>query len=325
MLNFSKDFLERLESYVEEKKIISKFQIAFRKAFRTADHVYVLKTLVSKMIMQGNRRLFAAFIDFKKAYDTVNRTTLLKTLLKIGIGKKMLMNIQAMYRATNYTIKTRDGLLETIPSNLGLKQGCPLSPLLFNLYINNFSSYLTDLDENNIKLDKETISHFFYADDLVLVAETKEKLQTKLNQLSKFAKDKDLSVNADKSKIMIFNKAGRLIKQPFTINGEKIEVVQSFTYLGVDISASGTFSPAIKELCSKAKKAMIPLFRAIMQFKIPFKLSLKLFHTYIEPILLYNAENWTIFTDKQLEKCRASTEVHYRNAINAPCTNLFWV
>ncbi len=319
---YSLILLERLETYCEDNKIISKFQIAFRKAFRTADHVYVLKTLVTKLVTQGNHRLFAAFIDFKKAYDTVNRTTLLKTLHNIGIGKTMLHNIQALYKTTNYTIKTRDGLLETIPSNLGLKQGCPLSPLLFNLYINNFASYLTDLGENNIMLGKEKISHFFYADDLVILAESKEKLQTKLDQLAKFAKDKDLTVNADKSKVMIFNRAGRRIIQPFTINGEDIEVVQSFTYLGVDITASGSFSPAIKELCSKAKKAMMPLFRAVMQFQMPFKLALKLFHTYIEPILLYNAENWTIFTDKQLEKCRASLSAHYKNAINAPQTTV---
>ena len=196
----------------------------------------------------------------------------------------MLLNIQALYRNTNYTIKTRDGLLETISSNLGLKQGCPLSPLLFNLYINNFASYLPDLGENSIKFGRETVSHFFYADDLVILAESREKLQQKLDRLAKFSKDKDLAVNAEKSKVMIFNRAGRRIDQPFTIDGEQVEVVQRFTYLGVDITASGTFAPAIRELCSKAKKAMLPLFRTVMQFQMPFKQSLKLFH--IEPILL---------------------------------------
>ena len=232
----------------------------------------------------------------------------------------MLLNIQSLYRTTKYTIKTRNGLLDTIQSNLGLKQGCPLSPILFNLYINNFATYLTDQGENELKLGNEHISHIFYADDLVIFAESKEKLQNKLDQLEKFSKDKDLTVNAEKSKVMIFNKAGRRIQQPFTINGENMEVVQSFTYLGVDITASGTFSPAIKELCSKAKKAMMPLFRVILQFQMPFKQSLQLFHTYIEPILLYNSENWMTFTDKQLEKCRASSLAHYRHAINAPCT-----
>ena len=72
---YSLILLERLETYAEDNNIISKFQIAFRKGFRTADHVYVLKTLVTKLVTQGGGKLFAAFIDFKKAYDTVNPLT----------------------------------------------------------------------------------------------------------------------------------------------------------------------------------------------------------------------------------------------------------
>ena len=90
---------------------------------------------------------------------------------------------------------------------------------------------------------------------------------------------------------MIFNKTGKLLKDNFTIEGQKLDIVHKYTYLGVDIPASGSFSTSIAELTSKAKKAMMPLYTTIMKFNLPYRTALRLFQTYIEPILLYNAEN----------------------------------
>ena len=207
-------------------------------------------------------------------------------------------------------------------SNLGLKQGCPLSPILFNLYINDFGKYMQGLGDEAVNLQGEPITHFFYADDLVLLSDTKEGLQKKLDRLAEFADKKDLTVNADKSKIMIFNKGGRLIPQTFTIKGEGVEVVRAFTYLGVQITPSGSFTPAIQELSDKARKAMMPLYKTVAQFNLPFRLSVKLFHTFVEPIAMYNAENWGCFTDKQIEKCRADPAAIYDICMTSHATRL---
>ena len=175
------------------------------------------------------------------------------------------MNIRAIYSNTNYAIKTKDKILDPISSNLGLKQGCPLSPLLFNIYINDITQHLQDPDDTDITLHGTKITHFLYADDLVILSETKTGLQGNLDRLSKFAKEKDLTINTKKSKIMIFNKSGRKSKEQLYMEGNELENVQTFTYLGIDISASGSFTHAIKELSSKAKKAMIPLYKTIIQ------------------------------------------------------------
>ena len=127
-------------------------------------------------------------------------------------------------------------------------------------------------------------------------------------------------MNIKKSQVIVFNKAGRLVNTELFYKGMKLEIVKSYTYLGIDITASGTFSPAIKELTMKAKKAMIPLYRLIKQFQIPFGKSLKLFRTYIEPILLYNAENWSTFTEKQIEKCKNNHRIIYENAVATQTT-----
>ena len=138
--------------------------------------------------------------------------------------------------------------MNPISSNLGLKQGCPLSPLLFNLYVNDIVQHLGPTPSDSIELQNEKITHFMYADDLVIVSATKEGLQEKLDELSQFAEVKELTINTKKSQVMIFNKSGKLLKDTFSIYGQKLDIVQKYTYLGVDIPASGTFSTSIKEL-----------------------------------------------------------------------------
>ena len=90
------------------------------------------------------------------------------------------------------------------------------------------------------------------------------------------------------------------IRDTFTLDDEQLEPVQSFCYLGVDIKCSGSVKHALNVLDEKGNKALRPLLNVICRFKLPFKTSIKLFHTYISPILLYNTEN--MFTDKDLRK-----------------------
>ena len=257
------------------------------------------------MKLAKGEKIFAAFIDFRKAYDTVNRKKLMQCLYDIGVGNRFAANIDAIYKSVQYAIKVKGKVMTPISSNLGLKQGCPLSPLLFNLYINSIGEYLNrNSTEPDITLQGVKVSHFLYADDLVIISPTAKGLQDKLDNLSQFANDKELTINTKKSKVMVFNKGGKLMKGDYSINGKQLEVVPSYTYLGIDIPTNGSFNPGKAQMNSKAKKAMMPLYTTIMQFNLPFRKALKLFQTYVEPILLYNAENFTTLTEKQIAKHR---------------------
>ena len=277
------------------------------KGYRTSDHIFLLQTIVEKVVKKSpNQKLFAAFIDFKKAYDTVNRETLLNRIQNLGINGLLYKNIAAMYRKTEYLVKIGNGHLEAINSNIGLKQGCPLSPMLFNIYIDNIGEIFDNQCEPIIIKDQK-INHFLYADDLVLISHSKEGLQRCLDKLQSFAEVKHLTVSIDKSKTMIFNKTGKFIKHTFTIEGKILEPVHSFCYLGFDINASGTTHSTINSLFDKAKKAMRPILNAISRFNMPAKVSLKLFHTCIAPIMLYNVENWAVLSNKKLKNCTINT------------------
>ena len=277
------------------------------KFCRTADHNFLLQTLIEKT-KKSKKKLYVAFIDFKKAYDTVNRALLFDRLRQLGINGLFYRNIFEMYKNTKYSIKMKDGYLEPILSNLGLRQGCPLSPMLFNLFIDDVSDiFLNTVGTDPVHLQGKEISHFLYADDLVLVSESAGGLQNCLDKLSVYAKQKSLTVNINKSKTMIFNSSGRFIKESFHINGKRLEPVDSFCYLGFEVKPSGTTAHGSSILLDKSLKALRPLQRAIANFQLPFDLSIKLFHTLIEPIAMYNVENWSILTKKQLQNLNAET------------------
>ena len=298
---FSLILLNRLIKFIDLKKLISPKQIGFMKGTRTSDHIYFLQTVVEKVVKKNKKKLFAVFIDFKKAYDTVDRNILMKRLKQLGINGIYLRNIFGMYAKTEYCIKLKRGYTCPIDSNLGLKQGCPLSPMLFNLYIDDIDKVFDDTCDP-ITIQTEKLSHFLYADDLVILSQSKEGLQKCLNRVFEFSESKHLTISATKSKTMVFNTSGKFIKELFTLNGKALEPVQSFCYLGFDVKCSGNVTHAMHILNDKGNKALKPLLTAIRRFNIPFKTSIRLFHTFISPILLYNAENWTTLSDSSLQK-----------------------
>ena len=123
-----------------------------------------------------------------------------------------------MYNYTSYSIKTSSSNLKPIRSNLGLKQGCPLSPILFNLYIDDVEDIFDSTCEP-VTLSETKINHFLYADDLIIVSLTQIGLQRSLDKLTEYAIDKDLTINSKKSKTMTFNPGGRLININLYLHG----------------------------------------------------------------------------------------------------------
>ena len=211
-----------------------------------------------------------------------------------------------MYSSTSYAIKLEKGVLKTITSNLGLKQGCPLSPVLFNIFIDDIK-FIFDDSCDPIDFQETKINYFLYADNLVLISLSKEGIQNCLNKLDEYAKANKLTINVDKTKSMVFNSAGRFLKQDCLIGNTKIEQVQTFCYLGFEVKTNGVVSAAVNMLYDKANKAMRPLMGVITRFDIPVKTALMLFHTYISPIALYATENWIMLTDRKLLNFKEET------------------
>ena len=149
--------------------------------------------------------------------------------------------------------------------------------------------------EDPVILNEKPVNCLLYADDLVLLSTSAKGLQTRLNILEKYCKDWCLSVNHTKTKVLIFNKAGRHICEKFTYENMLIESVNNYKYLGLHFSASGSFSYAQNELYKKSLKAYYKLYKNLLSLNPSISTSLHVFDHTIKPILLYGSEIWGTF------------------------------
>ena len=226
---------------------------------------------------------------------------LLLKLQRLGIKGLLYENIKSMYNSILYMVKVSGGYLSPIPSCVGLKQGGVLSPLLFNIYIDDIR-YIFDNSCDPVNLLNEPLSHLLYADNLVLISTTYVGLNNCLTKLERFCNTWQFEVNIKKSQIVIFNPSGRLLSgYEFKYQKHPLKVVKSYCYLGVDLTTSGSFNMSRTNLMEKARKALFPLQSAISQFNIPCSKAIKLFQSYIKPIALYNSENLAQLTTHQIK------------------------
>ena len=291
---YTKCFNEKLKCFCDDNNILAPQQFGFRDDFRTTDAVFVLRTAIS-LYKNAKKPIYACFVDFSKAFDSVFRPAMLYKLGNIGIKGNLLKLIQSMYTESQYIIKSNGKFSNPIDSNIGVKQGCNLSPLLFNIFINDihsiFNSACDPLNINNLNL-----SSLSFADDLVILSETPEGLQNSLNELNKYCGDWGLVVNATKTNVVTFNKpfSKKIRNQVYRIGNNNIATTNSYCYLGIDITNTGNFSKSNEKLYKKALKAQYSIYSSINVYSdqpnIP--LYLRLFDSLLKPILLYGSEIW---------------------------------
>ena len=119
-----------------------------------------------------------------------------------------------------------------------MRQGCPLSPLLFNVYINEIFQIIDLNTKTHITLNGiDNVNALMYADDLVIIGESQNVLQEKLNKLNEFCDSWGLKMNTLKTKCMVFNRGNRLCNLNIHVKGKNIENIKSFKYLGFTIGA----------------------------------------------------------------------------------------
>ena len=197
---------KRLTKFCEDNNIRSKEQIGFCKNTRTSDHIFTLKTLVNKYVTdKKGKKLYTCFIDFKKAFDSVWHEGLLRKLENKGINGKFLEIIRNIYKRNSCAIKINGKITNYIPYNKGVQQGNPLSPLLFNLYINDIFQSIANKDTVTLD-DSNHLNALMYTDDSILISTTKDGLQHSLDSLQAYCEKWKLDINYKKSKVKAHNK-----------------------------------------------------------------------------------------------------------------------
>ena len=155
-------------------------------AYSTMDHVFTLKSLID-IFLHKKKKLFCAFVDFKKAFDTVWRSGLWIKLISFGITGKLFNVIRNIYNNIKSCVQENGQKSDYFSCYTGVRQGENLSPLLFALYLNDLESFLKYNHVNNLKLNDSIFDQFLkiqillYADDTVLLSDNADGLQYSLN------------------------------------------------------------------------------------------------------------------------------------------------
>ena len=179
----------------------------------------------------------------------------------------------------------------------GERQGCILSPRLFNLNA-EYIMRNTGLDEAQagIKVARRNFNNLRYADDTTFMAESKEELKSLLMKVKEESEKVGLKLNIQKTKIMV---SGPITS--WQIDGETMETVRDFIFLGAKITADGDCSPEIKRHLLLERKAMTHLDSILKGRDITLPTKFCLVKAMVFPVVMYGCESWTI---KKVERRR---------------------
>ena len=291
-----------MKEWADNNSVLTDVQFGFRSGLGIVDAAFVLRTIIERQINSGNK-LFARFIDFRKAYDLIDRNSLWFKLIKSGIDGKLLRVLRSMYSNVKLCIKHMGNVSKFFDSNLGLLQGEVTSPIMFSLFLNDIQLHLQDNLQCGINIDQLSIYLLLFADDAVILSDTETGLQNSLERLKEYCLKWNLIINTDKTKIVIFRKGERLHDMyKWQINQQNIEVVSIFNYLGLVFSSGGSFSHATDALAGKALRAIYSLFYITKNFEVQVHVMFSLFDTFVGSILGYNCELWGFIRAENIER-----------------------
>ena len=180
-------------------------QAGFRSGRGCIDQIFVIRQLVEKHLEKG-KKMFAAFVDLEKAYDKVWRADLWRALREYGIGGRLLGAIEALYKESKTCVRVEAELTEEFVVKQGLRQGCPLSPWLFNIFLDRVVREAMVKFKGGVVLDSCLIQILLFADDTVVMPQTEENLTKNIERLYVAMKRHGLAINWSKSNTMVFSK-----------------------------------------------------------------------------------------------------------------------
>ncbi len=305
----------RLTRHLDNNELIHDEQNGFRRGRSCVDHIFTLSSIIRNKI-ESKQEIFACYVDFRKAFDLLDRDMMLFRFLEYGIDGKFYNTIKGIYRQAQCTVKLNGSMTDWFSSTQGTKQGGNLSPTCFSMYLNPL---ITEIKASGlgVTVNNDIISVLAYADDLVLIAENSQDLQTIIDILHSWCLRWRLSVNIGKTKVMHFRpKTSPLTKIVFKYNNLPIECVSEYKYLGVLMDEHMDFSKTANLLANSAGRALGAVINKIRLNKdVGFNSFTTLIDNCVIPILCYGSGVWgqkhyKVCEDVILRACRYYSGVH---------------
>jgi exonuclease III len=323
----------RLAAYVEKEGLLPEEQSGFRAHRSVLDSQHTARRLL-ETAKSCNVRLYMAFVDISKAYDTVDRDLLWCVLHRIGVPRKMVGVIKAFHDNMTASVRVGGEKSDVFSVDGGLGQGCVLAPLLFNIYFNallevlalriaddaGITAMLVDATPGTTSLvrrahwckplARETVLRklyrVLYADDAKLVTLSEDSLQRMLHLFDAVSTEFGLTMSFKKTNVMQSYVRGESAEKPppsldiRNAKGEKYVEVDHFKYLGSILECNGSAEKDIKSRVGAAWGSFWKMNRSVFdRRRISLAVKMKLYQQCVLPALMFGSATW-ILTDTAL-------------------------
>jgi len=274
------------------------------------------------LTLEQQQQLCAVFVDFTKAYDSVLRGKLWKILKSFGVPEFFICRINALHR--NTSVKVRIGGLfgEEFRTKLGLRQGCVMAPVLFNIYLDHVLKQLPKRTGVNVEIvqsedlvvpnsyrlkteDTVVICDTRFADDIALLSKSSAVMSSEVVDLNQTCCPFNLHISVGKTKVMHVGLCRDNARYDIGVEGQVFEVVEKFCYLGSLVSSDGGVSSEVKRRIGMALAAFQTLKTSLWKRKeVSLLTKMKVFRAIVLSRLLYGAESWAL-SAKDLQRLEA--------------------
>ena len=243
--------LKRLDAGMEQ--LLRENQCGFRRNRSCVDQIYTLRTIIHNCL-EYNISLCINFVDFKAAFDSIRRDFIWTSMRHYGLPEKYIRIFQAFFNGTMSAVRVNGELTDWFSVNSGTGQGDIQGPPLFNFCL-NFAAFMAEtnkasshgvvLHKTSKGVDEKVVLDTDYADDMAIMDNSKDGLQESTDLLAHYSSYAGLKINAKKTKCMAVSKCASqhpYIEEDYIereVNGEPVEQVSNFVYLGVTISGDG--------------------------------------------------------------------------------------
>ncbi|KAL1458712.1 hypothetical protein WDU94_008838 [Cyamophila willieti] len=287
---FLKIIHKRIYKLCEEQ--IAPNQFGFLNAVGTREALFSVQILFQRS-RDVNCNVFACLIDYKKAFDRVKHEKMVDILEKIGIDAKDLNLITNLYWNQTAVLRVDGELTEEVKIQRGVRQGCIISPILFNIYSEQIFREALENIEEGIPINGVRVNNIRYADDTIIFADTLQGLQTLMDRVVEVSAQYGLEMNTSKTKLLIVSKEN-ISGAHLYVNQSRIERVSQYTYLGTIINENWDNSQEIKCRIEKARAVFNRMRSAFTNHHLTLHTKVRLLRCYVFSVLLYGVETWTV-------------------------------
>lgn len=243
------------------------------------------------------------FCRFEKAFDRVNWVKMLDILKEIGVDWRDRRLVRELYMKEEAMIRIGGEDSKPCMIGRGVRQGCPLSPLLFTAYVESMMMEAYWESQEGIKIGGQLLRDIRFADDQGMVGRSEKELQSIMDNLNGKAAEYDMKINVKKTKVMVVSR-NVSVSATIVVDGQPVEQVKQFKYLGCWLTEDGRDLVEIKTRIGMAKTAFSAR-RELLTSMLSLTLKKKIVKTVIWPVLLYGCETWTLRKDeiRRIEAC----------------------